>query len=391
MSRTYLDHASTSILRPEAHRAMADHLEAMASGQMGDPARIHTEGMTSRAVLEDARTRVAAWLGVRPRQIVFTSGATESIATAHNGALARGAPDGRETTVLTAVEHSSVVELAKRGASTTVAVDRGGRVTAGAVAAAVDDRTAVVHIQWANHELGVTQPVADTISAIGAAVSTVGTVGDERARPLVHVDAAQAGAAAPEAVATGADLVSISGHKLGAPVGVGVLVVRRNLRIPPLLVGGDQERARRGGMENIAAIAGLAAVADHLGIHGASETARLASMSERVVGWADRTEGVEVLGDRLHRSGHLVCLQLHGVEPQPVLLRLDQLGIAVHSGSSCSSEAFEPSPVLAAMGVDAQRSLRISLGWSNTDADIDTVTSALTTALGELRALAPPG
>lgn len=364
---------------------MVDHLEAMAAGEMGDPARIHLEGMASQAVLEDARTRVSGWLGVRPRQVVFTSGATESIATAHHGALARGAPDGRDTTVLTAVEHSSVSALSKRGASSVVGVDLSGRVTPQAVAAAVDHGTAVVHVQWANHELGVTQPVSEAISAINATNSATGT---ERARPLIHVDAAQAGAAVPDAVTSGADLVSISGHKLGAPPGVGVLVIRRNLRIPPLLLGGDQERARRGGMENVAAVVGLAAVADHLSEHGTAEAARMRSLTARIIEWADRAEGVEVLGDRLHRAGHLVCLQLTGVEPQPVLLRLDQMGIAVHSGSSCSSEAFEPSPVLAAMGVDAQRSLRISVGWSTTDADVDTVTSALHSALDELRSLA---
>lgn len=381
MARTYLDHASTSTLRPEAHRAMVAQLDAMAAGDTGDPARIHLEGMSARAVLEHARTRVAAWLAVRPRQVVFTSGATESIASAHHGALQRSAASGRDAAVHTAVEHSSVTELSRRSPHTVVPVDRYGRVGPEAVTRAIDHSTAVVHIQWANHELGVIQPVREVIDAIGTVAA------DTDAAPLVHVDAAQAGTSVPEAVASGADLVSISGHKLGGPPGVGVLVIRRNLRIPPLLVGGDQERARRAGLENLPAVVAMAAVADHLRDHAPTEAGRMASLTSRLIGWADRTEGVELLGDRGHRVPHLVCLQLHGVEPQPVLLRLDQAGVAVHSGSSCSSEAFEPSPVLAAMGLDAQRSLRISVGWNSTDADIDTAMTAIDEALGELRAL----
>lgn len=382
MSRIYLDHASTSILRPEAHRAMSAHLDAMASGHLGDPARIHVEGMESRAILEDARTRVAAWLGVRPRQVVFTSGATESIAAAHHGALARAASAGRDAVTLTAVEHSAVTAGSLRHPHTIVAVDRSGRVAPEDVVGAVDATTALVNIQWANHESGVTQPVNETIEALRAHAPGADQV------PLVHTDAAQAGPMAPRAATCGADLVSISGHKLGGPPGVGVLVIRRNLRIPPLLVGGDQERARRAGMENIAAVVGLAAVADHLSEHGATETEHMHSLAARIIRWADGADGVELLGDRHHRTPHLVCLQLDGIEPQPVLLKLDQAGIAVHSGSSCSSEAFEPSPVLAAMGVDAQRSLRISVGWSSTDSDVDAAVSALDEAVRELRNLA---
>lgn len=382
MTRIYLDHASTSVLRPEAHRATSDHLDAMASGRLGDPARIHAEGMASRTILEDARTRIASWLGVRPRQIVFTSGATESITAAHHGARARAASSGREGVVLTAVEHSSVTRNSLLCPHRIVPVDASGRVTPDDVVRAVDAATALVHIQWANHESGVTQPVHETIRALRD------SAGDDEGAPLVHVDAAQAGTQAPDAVAAGADLVSISGHKLGGPPGAGVLVIRRNLRIPPLLPGGDQERARRAGMENIAAVVGLAAVADHLATHGAAETEHMRSLAGRIIRWADGADGIALLGDRVHRAPHLVCLQLEGLEPQPVLLRLDQAGIAVHSGSSCSSEAFEPSPVLAAMGVDAQRSLRISVGWSTSDGDVDAAVSALDTAVRELRGLA---
>ncbi len=354
---------------------MTAFLDAMAAGELGDPARIHAEGMTSRAILEDARESVARWVGVRARQIVFTSGATESIATAHHGAVTRALVEERDTVVLSAVEHSSVTEHSRRTPRVVIPVDPGGRVDPSAVREAVDSRTSVVHLQWANHEVGVIQPVPDVVDAI------------EEQRVLVHVDAAQAGPSIPDAVASGADLVSFSAHKLGGPPGVGVLVIRRNLRIPPLILGGDQERARRGGMENIAAIVGMGAVADHLTAHGAEEGDEMRSLTAPLIEWTERTEGVELLGDRIHRVPHLVCIQLDGLEPQPVLLALDQLGIAVHSGSSCSSEAFEPSPVLAAMGIDAQRSLRISAGWTTTPGDIETVIGGLDQALGELRAL----
>lgn len=378
MTRTYLDHASTSTLRPSALAAMSAHLEEMAAGHAGDPARIHVEGMASRGILEDARARVAAWLGVRPRQVVFTSGATESVAAAHQGALLRGAGEGRHAVVLSAVEHSSVTGNARGGPHHTVPVDRGGRTDPSDIVAAVGADTALVHLQWTNHELGVDQPVAEVVEALA----------DHPV--LVHTDAAQAGTSVPEAVASGADLVSVSGHKLGAPAGIGLLVIRRNLRIAPLLPGGDQERARRGGMENVAAALGLAAVADELVAGASAESARMRRLSERVLAWADRTDGVSVLGDRRHRCDHLVCLQLEGIEPQPVLLELDRRGIAVHSGSSCSSEAFEPSPVLSAMGVEAQRSLRISVGWSTTDAEVDEAITALGVTLDELGRLGAP-
>lgn len=377
MTRAYLDHASTSPLRPAARDAMVAALDASVAGASGDPGRIHLEGMTARAALEQARDRVAAWLGVRPRQVVFTSGATESIAAATWGARERGREQGRDHVVSSAVEHSAVRSWAARGPVTEVPVDGAARVDLGALAGAVTDRTALVHLQWANHEVATRQPVEEAAALL------------EGGPALLHVDAAQAGPDAPAAVAAGADLVSLSGHKLGGPPGIGVLVVRRNLRVPPLLVGGDQERARRAGMENLAAAAGLAAVADELADRGAEELRAAARLGEVLTAWAERTEGVAVLGDPDRRAPHLVCLGLEGVEPQPVLLGLDQRGVAVHSGSSCSSEAFEPSPVLAAMGVDAQRSLRLSVGWSSTVAEVERAVAALEEVLGGLQALGP--
>jgi cysteine desulfurase len=356
---------------------MVEVLDAAAAGQLGDPARIHVEGLAARTLLEDARERVADWLGVRARQVVFTSGATESIAAALFGARAR---DPHRTSVVTsAVEHSAVRRWSERGPCRSVAGDRPGRVILDSLGAALEEPTALVNLQWANHEVATRQPVAEAAELCGEADA------------LLHVDAAQAATEAPDAIRSGADLVSISGHKLGGPPGTGVLVVRRGLRIPPLLVGGDQERARRAGLENLAGAVGLAAVADELAAHGMQERERVHELGERIRGWASGRSDVHRLGDPEHAVGHLVCLALEGVEPQPVLLGLDQRGVAVHSGSSCSSEAFDPSPVLAAMGADAQRSLRLSVGWSTREDEVEQALGALDEVLEGLRRLGDRG
>lgn len=371
--RAYLDHASTSPVRPVALAAMLEHLDP-ARGDLGaDPGRIHHEGMVARVALEVAREQLAELVGARPREVVFTSGATEAIATAHHGALTRdGAGDG---VVASLVEHSAVREWAERGRFLAVGVDRLGRIDPDELLDRVDDTTAIVDIQWGNHEVGTLQPVAEIV---------------ERCRDrgvLVHVDAAQAVGRVPvDFSALGADLLSLSGHKFGAPPGSGALLVRRGVRVPPLLLGGDQERARRAGMENVPAAAGLGAAAVELTATLDDERATSRRLTDRIIGWADHTEGVSVLGDPVERLPHLVCLGIEGIEPQPVLMGLDRAGVAVHSGSSCSSESLEPSPVLEAMGVDAERSLRVSTGWSTTDDDVDRLLAALPRVLDQLRA-----
>lgn len=367
--RHYLDHASTSPLRPEARAAMVAALDLV-----GDPGRIHEEGLTVRVAIETAREQVAARFGARPREVVFTSCATEAIATVARGVNGRGRHQ-----VVTAVEHSAVRLAAEReGEVTVVAVDGHGRVDPGAVAAAVRPDTAVVHVQAGNHEVGTTQPVAEVIAACAAL------------DVLVHVDAAQANGHLPLAFGDlGADLVSLSAHKFGGPAGVGALLVRRGLRLDPLLVGGDQERARRAGLENIAAVTGFAAACAALA-DGAleAEAAEARRLTDRVLESVTELDGIPIYGDPMDRLPHLVCVGIEGVEPQAVLLGLDAAGVAVHSGSACSSEALEPSPVLEAMGVDARRSLRVSVGWSTTDADIDAFLAALPGVVGDLRALA---
>jgi cysteine desulfurase len=365
VARHYLDHASTSPTRPEAVEAMLPWFSAVA-----DPGRIHTEGHASRVAVEVARDQVAAMLGARSREVVFTSGATESCATATWMATERG-----EHVVVPAVEHSCVREASARHEATVVGVDGFGRVDVDRLLEAVRPDTALVHLQWANHEVGTLQPVARAVEAC-------------RARGvLVHVDAAAAAGHVPiDFDGLGADLLSVSAHKLGGPPGIGALLVRRGLRLRPLLLGGDQERARRAGYENVPAIVGFGAAAAALDVEREATTARglLASVLA-----GDLGPGVHLLGDPnpAGRLPHLVCLGMEGVEAEPVLLGLDQAGVAVHSGSSCSSESLEPSPVLEAMGVDASRSLRVSVGWSTTAADTEAFGAALPVVLARLLAL----
>lgn len=373
MARTYLDHASTTPLRKSAADAMSNWIQRSRSGSVGDPSRSHSEGLASRAELEEARAAVAALFGARPREVMFCSGATEAIATA-----AHGATHGRhgDHSVITAVEHAAVRAVASRGESTTVTVDAHGRVDTRELLGAISDTTAIVHLQWANHEVGTLQPVAEVVAACR-----------ERG-VMIHIDAAQAAGRLPISFSDlGADLMSISGHKLGGPPGTGVLLVRRGLRLDPMLVGGDQERARRAGMENLLGAIGLGAAAVELARTLADEQAAALELTRRLISWVDATPGLTVLGHPTERAPHIVCLAVDGVEPQAVLIGLDRVGIAVHSGNSCSSEALEPSPVLLAMGADAAHSLRVSVGWSTTEHDIDRLIAELPPILEGLRSL----
>jgi cysteine desulfurase len=379
LARHYLDHASTTPVRPEARAAIAAWAD---SGITADPGRVHTEGRMVRAALEDARDQVAGLFGVRPRQVVFTSGGTESINAAVWGAIQ--ADPG--PSACAQVEHSAVGDASARsGPVVTISVDGRGRIETEAVREALsqshavhDRHPALLHCQWGNHEVGTVQPVAPII---------------EECRRLgvpTHVDAVAAAGQVPlDLGELGADLVSVSAHKLGGPAGIGALIIRRGLRLPPLLVGGEQERARRAGSENVAGAIGFGAAASALAAPGSllAEAAVARSQTERLLQSACAVPGVQAFGDQVDRLPHIVCFGVDGVEAEPVLLGLDQAGVAVHSGSSCSSEALEPSPVLAAMGVDADHSLRLSVGWSTTDADIEAFESAFAGVVEGLRAL----
>ena len=399
----------------------------------GDPGRIYSEALKARVLVEQAREQVAQFLGAAPRSVVFTSGATEAIASVVRGSAARGSHH-----VASSIEHSAVLKSigaegdedgrqpARNLGATLVGVDGSGRAEPGDLLAAVTEETAVVHLQMANHEVGTLQDV-----------EVVASLCRERGVWL-HVDAAQAVGHLPVKFdELGADFMSVSAHKFGGPAGVGALLVRRGIRLEPLLAGGDQERARRAGLENVPAIAGFGAVCESLGCPEAAaygkptigsetvaedgtsklseetvaegdtskfseetvaedgtsklskEAAEHYAMTERILETLGLLEGVEHIGHPTERAPHIACFHIADVEPQALVLELDRRGFAVHSGSSCSSESLEPSPVLAAMGYDGQRSLRISVGWSTTEADVDALLSAVPQVLSDLRSLRP--
>jgi cysteine desulfurase len=378
VERVYLDHASTTSARPEALAALG----AWSALPPGDPGRLHEEGRHVRDALEEARRQVAELLRCTARQVVFTSGGTEAINAAVWGAThaAPGAP-----VLCAAVEHSAVRDASARAAPVEdIPVDGTGRLDVAALAERLTDnrrpRPALVHCQWANHEVGTLQPVHDVVR-----------LSREHGAP-VHVDAAAACGHVPTDLGTlDADLVSVSAHKFGGVPGAGALVVRRGSRYAPLLVGGEQERGRRGGVEATPALLAFGAAAAALDGPGLldDEATRARALIDLVIEGARQVDGVDVVGPHRaeDRLPHLVCLGVRGVEAEPVLIGLDRAGVAVHSGSACSSESIEPSPVLEAMGADPSHSLRVSVGWPTTEGDCERFVEAFASVVGELRAL----
>lgn len=377
-ARAYLDHASTSPLRPSALQAMLPYL----TEHHGDPGRIHHEGRVTRVALETAREQVAELFGARPREVIFTSSGTEAVNAAIFGAVAAMSERSGSAphVVTTAVEHSAVLDACRRhDVELSVAgVDSLGRFDAAEVASLIRDDTALVSVQLANHEVGTIQPAAEVVARSA-----------ERGAP-VHLDACAAAGHLPvRFVDLGPVMMSVSAHKLGGPKGAGALMVRKGRRFPSLLVGGAQERARRAGLENVPAAVGFGAACAELVTDDclSTEAAEQSRLTQRLASVIDLVAGSERFGDPEDRLPHLVCLGVSGVEAEPILLALDQRGVAAHSGSSCSSETLEPSPVLEAMGVDAAHSLRLSVGWSSTEADVDRCCDALPEIVEKLRDL----
>ncbi len=376
MARHYLDFASSAPLRPEAADAIRAAIDA---GVIGDPSRPHTEGRIVSEAIERARAALARFLSVRERQVVFTSSGTEAANWAAFAA-ARARPDGH--IALAGVEHSAVARSSEQFARTiTLRVDGLGRFDVDSLGEVLKRRSpalALVQCQYANHEVGTVQPVTEVVRRC------------HEAGVSVHVDACQAVGQFPiDLGVLDADFVSLSGHKFGAPSGVGALVVRSGSRAAPMIVGSDQERARRAGMEPLLPIVGLGAVAEALTEPGAMEIVaeRSRVFTDAIAKSVLSVDGVVAYGDLERRAPHIVCFGVPDVEAEGVLLGLDQAGIAVHSGSACSSEAIEPSPVLAAMCVDADHSLRCSVGWSTTDDDVAAITEAFPLVVTRLRSL----
>ena len=381
MHRIYLDHNATTPVAPE----VADRMAAALREEFGNPSSVHHFGQRAKAAMDEARGAVAALIGADAGEIVFTSGGTESDNFAIRGVADALEPTGRRHLITTTIEHEAVINtfkaLARRGWTTTaVKVDQSGIVSADAVAAELSPQTALVSVMHANNEIGTVQPVGE-IARVAKARGL-----------LVHTDAVQSAGKIPVDVkALGVDLLSISAHKIYGPKGVGALWIRRGLRLAPLLTGGKHERSRRAGTENVAGIIGMGVAARLAMAKMAGESTRLSALRDRLdEGVLAGVSGTAINGDRLLRVPNTTNISFDRVEAESLLIALDLEGIAVSTGSACSSGTLEPSHVLKAMGFSAHRaqnSIRFSLGAATTDADVDRVIAVLPGVVEKLRRL----
>ena len=376
---TYLDHAATTPLRPEAVEAMLPWL----TGRYGNPSGGHAVARAARAAVEDARDEVAACLGCLPREVVLTGGGTEAdnLAVAGTVGAARRRRGGAELAVLcSAIEHHAVLHAVEAVGGRTVPVGSDGVLDLDALAGALDPSVVLVSVMLANNEVGTVQPLAEVVRLVrevapGAAVHT------DAVQALPWLDVA--------ALAAEADLVSVSAHKLGGPQGVGALVVREGRDVEPLLRGGGQERERRGGTQNVAGIVGMAAAMRATVDQRAATVSRVGALRDRLAdGLCNAIEGCAESAPRDLRIAGSCHLLLDGIESEALLFLLDRGGLCSTAASSCASGALEPSHVRAAMGVPrslAGGSLRLSLGWPSTDADVDAALEIIPTAIAALR------
>lgn len=381
MPRIYLDHNATTPLAPVA----LDRFTAVARDVWGNASSVHHFGQQAKAVLDGARASMAALLHAEPSEIVFTGGGTAADNAAIRGAAEALAPTGRRHLIVSSIEHEAVLQtvkqLGQRGWRVTLLpVGASGVVEPDALAAALTDDTALVSVMHANNEIGTLQPIAELASLT-------------RARgALFHTDAVQtAGKRVLDVRALGVDLLSLSAHKFYGPKGVGALWIRRGVRLVPFVTGGRQERGRRAGTENVPAIAGMGAAADHARTHGIAAAEAVAALRDRLEqGILARVPDTAVNGTG-ERVANTTNISFDRVESESLLIALDLEGIAVSSGSACSSGTLEPSHVLKAMGFPHQRtlnSLRFSLGTANTAEEIDRVIEVLPALVTKLRSLA---
>ena len=360
--RIYLDWNATTSLRTEARQAMSDALDLP-----GNASSVHAEGREARKWIEGARAAVAKAIGAVPRNVVFTSGGTEANALALAPNLRRGTGPSVERLVVSAIEHASVLS--------------GGRFppeqieTVGVTSAGVVDLDrlrqllrvsppALVSVMLANNETGAIQPIADVAEIVHAAEG------------VLHVDAIQAFGKIPLDMAeTGADFLTLSAHKIGGPKGVGALVLSEGLSgLEPLLRGGGQELSRRAGTENVAGIAAFGAAATAATAGLPAEGSRLRAIQERLERGLRLTPNVIVFSDSVRRLPNTTLFTVPGLKAETAVIGFDLAGIAVSSGSACSSGKVQPSHVLKAMGFEAeiaQGAVRLSMGWSTRDADVD--------------------
>ena len=368
----YLDNAATTRIRPEVRAAMEPFLDR----EFGNPSSLHAAGRRARRALEDAREAVAARLGGDPKEIVFTSGATESNALALAG-VAEALRGRGDHLVTSAVEHPSVLEtfarLEKQGWRVTrVGVDGTGLVDPAQVAAAVTPRTVLVSIMTVNNEVGAVQPIAEIRKAVPGVV--------------LHTDAAQAFGKVP-VNARDVDLLTVSAHKIHGPKGIGGLWIRKGTPFAAQLVGGGQEFERRAGTENIAGAVGLAAA-----MSGIGDPAPMGELRDRLQRGLQKIGDVNVAGPEVRRAPHLLNVSFHGVDGEAAILAMDAAGLCVSSGSACASGSTKPSHVLQAMGMPAdvsKSSVRFSLSSLTTVEEIDAAIDIASKVVARLWKISP--
>jgi cysteine desulfurase len=374
----YLDHAASAPLRPEVLEQMLPHL----SGVQANPSSPHAPGRRARAALDEAHERLAAAIGAEPRSLVFTGGGTEAINLGVKGAAWAGKAEGHRI-ITTAIEHKAVLEscllLEKYGCEVgRLPVDRYGQVDPDDLSAALTEKTIVVSLQWANNEVGTIQPLGALIERVHAG-----------SKALVHVDAVQAAAWLPLDVdALGADLVSFAAHKVEGPKGVGALWIRRSTAILPQVHGGSQERYRRAGTENVAGALGMAVAFELAAAERAQVVPAVQARRDRMRDALLELDDVEPTGHATERLPNSLSLVLPDIAGSDIVIGLDLEDIACSTGSACSSGSTEPSHVLRAMGYPpaaARGALRISLGRSTSDDDIDAALAALPPIVERLR------
>jgi len=365
--RVYLDWNATTPLRPEARAAMAQAWDIA-----GNPSSVHAEGREARRLVEDARTIVAGAVGSQPQNVVFTSGGTEANSLALTPGLRRGAGMPVQRLLVSAIEHASVLAGGRFPADTihSIGVMRSGVVDLGRLRALLaGGPPALVSVMLANNETGAIQPVAEAAEIVHAAGG------------LLHVDAIQALGKIPfDLASTGADLLTLSAHKLGGPKGAGALVLAEGiLGFEPLLRGGGQEQGRRAGTESVADIAGFGAAVKAATAAMERDSIRVQRLRHRLESGLQQTPGTIVFSDDVQRLPNTVLFTVPGMKAETAVIGFDLAGIGVSSGSACSSGKVQPSHVLQAMGFApelAQGGLRVSMGWSTSETDIDSALEA---------------
>ncbi len=368
----YLDNAASTPLCLEAVEAMAPLQREL----YANPTGAHRMARDTRRRIDDARDVMAEALGSQPGEIVFTGGGTEG----DNLAVVGRHMKAGGVTVCSAIEHHAVLEPVEHLGGRVVAVDAAGVIDLDALAAALDDDVTVVSVMLANNETGMVQPLEQVAELVRSGTP----------QAVLHTDAVQAFPWLDVAsLAAGADLISVSAHKFGGPKGVGALVVRDGVELSPLLLGGGQERGLRSGTHNAAGIAGMAAAAEVVLKSRVEQVVRLAGLRDRLAeGVLSAVDGTVETGERSGKVAGSAHLCFEGIESEALLFLLEDAGVYASAASSCSSGAQDPSHVLAAMGYDrmlAGGSLRLSLGYETTDAEIDQALSVIPSAVARLR------